>query len=147
MNGAATLLRKSSGVTLAAAKQDACMAKNAPGPQVDMKKRGDALNKAVLAIALGSGTPIEKKAKLRAVMQKHLDGNEQYTAILLSKCMGEVAATLREMSMFAQLVCKQDKSNRLCKNSGAVLAAQKKADTGKLTAKDMQALAKKMAGI
>lgn len=137
----------SSGVTAAVAKRDACMLKNAPRLQKDITKRQDAMKKAVLAVAMGSGTPSEKKAILKKLMENHINGNEQYTAAMVSKCMGDVAATLREMSKLAQAVCKKDKSNNLCKSRTAVLAAQKKADSRKLTARDVQELAKKMADL
>jgi hypothetical protein len=135
------------GVTAAVAKRDACMAKHAPGLQKDMVKRGETLKKAAIAIALGSGTPGAKKAKLKKLMEKHLDDGEQYRAALVSKCMGDVAATLREMSKLVQAVCNRDNSNKLCKNSAAVLAARKKADSDNFKPKDMRALEKKMSGL
>ena len=135
------------GVKAADAKKNACMMKNAPGLQKDMKKRGDALKKAVGAILASSAPPTEKKAKLKTLIEKHSDGNKQYTEVLLSKCMGDVAATLREMSKLAHAVCKMDKSNKLCKNRKAVTAAQKKAESDKLKANEMRALEKKLMGL
>lgn len=126
----------------ASAKQNACMKKNAPGLQKDMEKREKAMKKAAMDIAIGKGTPTAKKEKLKTLVEKYIDGRKKYREAMVSNCMKETVATLKEVSKMVEKLCKHEKSNKMCKT---ILTTKKKVESGHLTEKDMREIEESMA--